>query len=214
MRHALVAVLAALATTLTACASSQAEPSQAAQFREFYESLSAGAPIEDARDLGVSDAQAEILERAAERGEISLSDLREAIDSTFACFEEHGIRHSSKQHKSYMGQEQITYSYSAPPGVDENDPVWLALADECMSTNSGMIEMLYQMQPSGVLAQEQWFAENLRDEVAECLARYGVTAPEGADSNWYSRAVTDLAQPTGGGVDECETLLSLGLYGS
>jgi|GEM_PF-3083910 len=205
-----VGVAAALA--LAACASPEIETSGAAQFRAFYEDLT-GTPVEDAREFGLSDAQAEILERAAARGEVTLGDLREAIDNSFACFDEHRIWHTPQQVVTYMGQDEIQYSVGPPPGVDDEDSAWLALVDACTAAQSDMIDELYQLQPTVEGSQEQWFAENLRDDLAACLARHGVTAPEGADMLWYSQAATDLAQPAAGRIDECEILVSYGVYG-
>lgn len=193
----LVAVSCAL--TLAAC-SEPASP-------ETPDSVQLKQAQVEAREYGVSDAQLEILERAGARGEVTLSDVREAIDNTFACFDEQKIWHSSQQHTTFMGHEQLSYSYGAPPGYEDDDPTWLALAEACVASNSGVVEMLYQTLPSVALRQEQWFVDNVRDDVSECLARYGVTAPTGADSTWYWMAVTELSQPEFGGVQECDSLM-------
>ena len=203
MKMARVAVVY-LALMVAAC--SGPPPPETPDSARLQESLDA------AREYGAADAQLEILERAVARGEVTLGDLREAIDNTFACFEEHKIWHSSQQHNTYMGHEQLTYSYGAPPGYDDDDPTWLALADACVAKNSSIVEMLYQTLPSVALHQEQWFVDNLRDDVSECLARYGVTAPAGADSAWYWRAVTELSQPESGGIEECDGLMVTGAY--
>ena len=164
-----------------------------------------------AREYGVSDAQLEILERALARGEVTLGDLREAIDNTFACFEEHGITHSSQQMNTYLGHSQVSYSFGAPPGFEDDDPAWLALAEACMSNNSSVIENLYQTLPSVELLQQQFFVENMRDDLSACLARFGVTAPAGADIVWYSEATGKLVESAG--TEECAGLMNTLSYG-
>lgn len=125
------------------------------------------APIlDDARAEGASDAQIALIERAIAEGEVTPALALEAIDNAFACLADAGSEGTLNPVEPGVELPEISYYYSAPPGVSED------LLDSCLTENSMWVEMMYQVQPKAIAVIDAKFEEN-REYLIECLRGFG-----------------------------------------
>lgn len=114
-----------------------------------------------ADDLGVSDGQRDVLERARDAGEVTPSLAREGLDAFFSCLDDHGVSHE------FAGtdgtQEFPRFEYSVGEG---------ASGDVCYQAEFALIDEAYQTQPRATAASEARLLEH-RPELVSCIREAG-----------------------------------------
>lgn len=128
--------------------------------------------VADARNGGASDAQIALLVAADLTTSMSFATAKDAIEASFACFDDAGIPHSSVS--SGAGGDP-TYSFGAIPGVSDEES--LAIADECLRQDSFWVEMYYETQPAAVQEEERLLAL-ARPIIVTCLEDEGVAVDD------------------------------------
>ena len=130
---------------------------------------------EEARAAGASEEQVHQLEAWIEIEDTPYSDLEQALQRTFACFEQAGLE----------------YSYGAPAGGEDYPEVKYAvfddspagdhsvrnLIDACESKESQFVSMAYQLGP-GVTARRERDNAAFFPQAIACLDQHGVETPE------------------------------------
>ena len=128
--------------------------------------------IEDAQSAGASSEQIALLQGAAESGALTLESLQEAIDATFACFDDAGLSHVQLPRENYQGIEVLPYTFGEVPGVSPEQS--LAIADECIYRHSYFVEQAYALQPTSREAYDEYFEANVRPRLIVCLQDLGL----------------------------------------
>jgi len=169
---------------------------QEAEFDATFETL-IGYPWQDVGTVGLSDGAIAILAEARANGLVTLSDLEQATQLTFECFDSVGIPWSRNGGTEYLGLPTVEYTFRAPVGTEEGDMSWFPLAQACQDANSLVVQTLYENQPHSVDRQQQWFEERRQADAVACLEDAGVTIDEGADFLWFVTAGWDLYNETG-----------------
>lgn len=153
-------------------------------FDLVFESL-VGYPWEEAGSHGLSEGAVSILAEARSRGYVTLSDLEQATQLTFACFDDAGIPWSRVWGTEYMGLPTIEFTFHAPVGTEEGDMEWFLLAQKCQDDNNLVVQTLYENQPDSLEMQGIWFDQNRRETVRRCLIDRGIVVADDADLAWF-----------------------------
>jgi hypothetical protein len=171
---------------LGGCASSTPSPSRSVAVDDF--AAVAQSALGDAQASGASTAQLALIERALAHGEVTFSDVQEAVDATIECFEAAGIRYKEF---APVDDHGILYPSYAFEGEQET-----AVADECIHTNSDYIEMLYMRQPAAMEARDAAFLVAM-PLLIDCLEGLGhdidddITPDELKE--WFRLAAVEMA---------------------
>ncbi|MGC4175165.1 hypothetical protein [Demequina sp.] len=174
-RVALRRVRAGVASTfglvcLAACTAPTSEPSTT---DNGFGSL-ATAIIARANAAGASEAQLDALRDAELIGVLEFEPYKQAVDATFACFADAGIRYESSGPTASSGLPMIRYGFEAP----ENGP---DPGSQCVNVNSRFVEELYQNQPAAAEAVEQAFIDAM-PQLIPCLREDGWLPSSGEPS--------------------------------
>ena len=121
--------------------------------------------IAQAKEADASSTQIESLARARKEGDVSLALLTDAVNATFACFDDAGIGHQLSTDKS-QPLPLLTYLYESP---ESGNPV----AEACIVRNSYFVEAAYQNQPRWHAQVTQRIKAN-RDAIVACLQELGI----------------------------------------
>ena len=188
---------ALLMAGLVSCAGSSALPE---------ESSSGSALIDLIQVSGVIDpAQQAILDDVASTGEVTIEQLREAIDATGACMESAGLVFMPKEEVDWSGLPTISYVYGTPHdggvGRDEMD----RLGEDCIQRFSIYVERAYAFQPSSV-AMENAALEGARPAILECLRSRGAVIEDDASTAEILQANVQDVEASGGSGDDCISL--------
>lgn len=151
--------------------------------------------IEEARASGADDTQIALLDRTGRAGEITLDDLREAVEGTFKCLDAAGISYREYLEVEAWGQSVLRYDMSVPAGRDVEAAVMVA--DECALRYSTYVERLYVSQPVAVAMQDEYRNNVVRPHLMKCLDEHGIayddeaTVGELSDTALYASAGED-----------------------
>lgn len=127
--------------------------------------------IGEARASGASEAQLAALTDARATGDISYEVLNAAIEETFACFNEAGVRYRQDTDNT-QALPLIVYEFASPI---EGNPV----ADACIDKNSFFVESAYQNQPRWRAVLDGRIEAN-RGEILACLRERGIEIDDDA----------------------------------
>lgn len=143
-----VAIVSAIASlAIVGCSSTSEAPVGPTESPTFE------AALEDARASGASQPQLDVLRRAADHGEVTLADVRAAVDETLACLTDAGFRTTVETIETPWGVPEIYYERLVPTSSDLDAAE--ALGDACVEQNSIFVEQLYAQQPSTVVAKDR-----------------------------------------------------------
>lgn len=130
--------------------------------------------ITEAKKGGADPTQIAILEK----GEVSYSDYEAAVNRSLQCMRDAGISVIDPVPDTSSGIIFLNYSWSPDlPGMTQDQGT--ALGTDCLNRYSFWVEVLYQVQPSSVEAEEQYF-DQYRDAVVQCIRTNGGTVRDDA----------------------------------
>ena len=130
--------------------------------------------VKRAQEGGADPSQIAILEK----GEVSYSDYEAAVNRSLQCMRDAGISVIDPVPDSSSGLTLLNYGWSPNlPGMTEDQGN--ALGEDCLDRYSFWVEMLYQVQPSSVEAEELYF-DQFRDAVVQCIRTNGGTVRDDA----------------------------------
>ena len=180
-----VAVLGALALTLSACDSTEVAQPDAGEATTFFAEIAA-----EARAAGSSEAQVNVLEEASELGSMDYATLAVLLEDSFQCLEDAGATVENEGPvQDATGTAQPAYVTKPPAGMDYQafEPVY----EECLAKYSGFAERAYQLQPA---ARDAYDAILTRDRpiVEACLQEHGVAVDPEATLDELRLAVVEL----------------------
>ncbi len=152
--------------------------------------------IADATDAGASAQQLDILERAATDGGVTFEDAKIAATSAMACMANQGVTANYKEKALANGVTIPAYAVQDHKS-DGGDVV--QVMDQCETTESFWVSMLYQMQPTSVEANLA-FIEKQAPVIRQCLEDAGYDTDPKASGMELVKESSDIAGQTGGGV--------------
>jgi hypothetical protein len=160
------ATLMALAWAAAGCSSGEEKASGAELWKAEF-----AAAVEQA----TSDWEREMLERAAESGQLTDGDFAYAEQMFLQCMADRGVpaEKETDPDTGYFG-----YSFDDPDGLDA-----LAIQKECSQGNGLVVRALYTSQRGNP------DFEDVNELMAECLVREGLVA-EGYSGDDYERDMT------------------------
>lgn len=143
---------------------------------ESYEAKSAQAltgALAEARAAGADESQLEVLSGS----EVTFDQYQGAIDRALACMSDAGLEIVSNEVIRWNGKEMVSYAVGA--GSLSEDQT-LPVRDECYATYAQFVDSFWQTSTPEVLAFFDRRDVALREPMEECLAGYGVDAPDQA----------------------------------
>lgn len=150
--------------------------------------------------VGTNDAMApeqrEVLEAAAEVGELTYSDVSGLIELAFDCMEDQGLRPSWLEPGDHYGFRVPRYVVAGATGVslELNE----AAIDRCVDRYSASAEQLYLWQPKISSVEMQNWDLHHRPPTLECLREHGVQIDDDATRAEIAEAAGRLMGPHGG----------------
>ena len=184
MKTGRAAYAAVLAVACAACSSDPLE----APVPTHIQSATYELIFERARDVGVSDDQAEELRLYADGREIPFEVVTDATQRTFACFEQAGLQYDYTTTYS-LGQQRYEYRWFVPEALSPEQA--RDVGDACVDRESALIVSMYEHQPSYIETRDAAF-EQVRADVLDCLQGYGTTLGENATRDEAWQAASEL----------------------
>lgn len=131
---------------------------------------------------GISEAQRNILERAARTGEVPFDDYQEAVMAHLECLRDAGLSPRDVETKADAGQPIIHYVVNSKPGL--SDEVNDQLMDTCAAMHVGAVEELYARNPGAAQEAIEVTDRNFRAPVTACLTAGGYEVSEAEGHSW------------------------------
>ncbi len=147
--------------------------------------------LESAREGGASDEQLAVLQG----GQVTFEQYQTAVNLTVACMRDAGIEVIGDDVTQPRGFPEISYSF-ANSSAGRTAEQTLAIADECIATNSMYVEQAYQMAPGSLEQQEAAFAP-YHDAIVQCVRENGGDLPDEATASAILAAAASLDAQTG-----------------
>jgi len=145
----------------------------------------------EAKQQGADPSQIAILEK----GEVSFTDYEAAVTRALFCMAEQGMSVIEPEMDDSTGIMLLHYSWSPDlPGLTQDQGT--ALGDDCLLRFSWWVEMLWQVQPSSIEAQEQFFTK-YRDAVILCIRAHGGTVRDDASREEAATATANTYDKSG-----------------
>lgn len=140
--------------------------------------------IQAAEAGGASESQVDILRNAAERGEITLTDLKDALAATYACLEAADISYQEVVTEEPWGMTVASYEMRVPTGRDVEAAA--ATSDECARLHSGFVEQFYVNQPKAVALFDEYRNTVVKPQIEACLDTHQIPydSEAGFDEVW------------------------------
>ena len=167
-----------LVMTMTGCNGTPDDsPSVDPRFSAFIQDAFAEATAGNA-----GEDQLSILRRVESTGTMAFADYNEAVNATFGCFTEAGIGYESISGPNGGEDLPMYYAYVS---TEETDPI----AEACIVEHSFWVEMLFQVRPEAVAAQEAQFERAIPSLVA-CLEEGGYVLPPDPSADEVKHALS------------------------
>ena len=143
------------------------------------------------RTRGASPEQIAVVEN----GDVTFEDYQAAVGKTIACLRGAGIDVINDAVTTAPGYPVIPYSFGAS-STGRTDDQTLAIADECIYTNSFFVEGAYARSTAVLEVKDARFAQ-YRDALVSCIRSHDGQVDDDADMRLVSIAATDVQIATG-----------------
>lgn len=143
---------------------------------ESYEQQSARAlagALAEATAAGADESQLEVLSGS----EVTFDQYQGAIDRALECMSDAGLEVVTNEVIRWNGKDMVSYAVGAGALTEEQT---LPVKDECYVSYAQFVDMYWQGSTPDALAYSDRREAALREPLAQCLAGYGVDAPDEA----------------------------------